>query len=339
MEHSAAISNSTPKVTVVVPVYNAASFIEKCSRSLFEQTLKEIEYIFIDDKSPDNSIEVLNRVMEDYPERKPYIRILRNSENQGVAAVREKAIKEATGEYIVHCDSDDWVDLELYERMYKTALRDGADIVFCDLIFEGEKSQTLLKAGDVLKSGKEMLKALNESNVTLYLPAKMIRRRLHTENDIYPWPGLNMSEDNALLLRLLYHAQRLSKTDGVAYHYFRMNPNSITTGSGEWIAEQLIENISRVSEFFRQKEDGEEFERIINIYKYMARLFLVSDSYKKYFKFLKTFPESKKAAHDVNPSTLNRPMRMKLKLIRSGFGLLYITLFKIIKLLKKRNIR
>ena len=108
-----------PKVSVIIPVYNVEKYIEKCARSLFEQTLDDIEYIFIDDCSPDNSMLVLSKVLKSYPKREAQVRIIRNPENKGVAYSRTIGMKAATGEYMIHCDPDDWVDKELYQNMYK----------------------------------------------------------------------------------------------------------------------------------------------------------------------------------------------------------------------------
>ena len=110
-----------PKVSICIAVYNVEKYIEQCVRSLFEQTLDDLEYIFVDDASPDASIDVLLRVLEDYPHRKNQVKLLRHETNQGVAVARKDAIAAATGEYIIHCDPDDWVDLDMYEKLYVKA--------------------------------------------------------------------------------------------------------------------------------------------------------------------------------------------------------------------------
>ena len=86
-----------PKLSVVVPVYNVSKFIERCARSLFEQTLDDIEFIFVDDCSPDDSIDILRRVMLDYPERKDNIHIIRHSINKGLPAARNSGLSTARG--------------------------------------------------------------------------------------------------------------------------------------------------------------------------------------------------------------------------------------------------
>lgn len=98
------------KVSVIIPVYNVEKYIEHCARSLMEQTLMDIEYIFVDDCTPDHSMEILQRVLTDYPERLESIRIIHHTQNSGLATVRNTGLQIAQGEYIIHCDSDDWVE-------------------------------------------------------------------------------------------------------------------------------------------------------------------------------------------------------------------------------------
>ena len=96
---------STPKVSVIIPVYNVEPHIERCARSLFEQTLEEIEYIFVNDCTPDASMRILQNVLENYAQRKNQIIIINQPYNMGAAKAREIGIKAASGEYIIHCDS------------------------------------------------------------------------------------------------------------------------------------------------------------------------------------------------------------------------------------------
>lgn len=111
-----------PKVSVIIPVYGVERYIEQCARSLFSQTMRDgIEYIFVDDCSPDKSIEILEDILREYPHREPQVKIIRHTENQGIGGTRRTGVKNATGEYIIHCDSDDWVEPDMYEMLYGKA--------------------------------------------------------------------------------------------------------------------------------------------------------------------------------------------------------------------------
>ena len=107
--------DKTMKVSVIIPIYKVEAFIERCAATLMEQTLPEVEYIFVDDATSDNSIDVLEEVIARYPQRKGQVRIVHNAENKGLPAARNTGLALATGEYIFHCDSDDYVEPSMLE--------------------------------------------------------------------------------------------------------------------------------------------------------------------------------------------------------------------------------
>ena len=94
-------------VSVIVPVYNVSGFVERCVRSLMEQTLDNVEFIFVDDASPDNSIDIIRRVIKEYPNRN--VRIAIHEYNKGLPSARNTGLDLCVGEYVFHCDADDYV--------------------------------------------------------------------------------------------------------------------------------------------------------------------------------------------------------------------------------------
>lgn len=90
-----------PKVSIIILVYNIEKYIEKCARSLFQQTLDDLEYIFVNDCTPDNSINVIQDVLKDYPSRKNQVKIVNLEINSGQAAARKRGVLEATGEFVI----------------------------------------------------------------------------------------------------------------------------------------------------------------------------------------------------------------------------------------------
>ena len=115
------------KVSVIVPAYNVEQYLEKCLRSVAEQTLAEIEIIVIDDGSTDRSKEIACRLQEEYPHKL----IVKTTENQGAATARNEGLALAQGEYIGFVDGDDTVCPSMFERMYDEAKEAQADIVCC----------------------------------------------------------------------------------------------------------------------------------------------------------------------------------------------------------------
>lgn len=117
------------KVSVIIPVYNTESYLIECLDSLVKQTLQEIEILVVDDGSTDGSLRIAREFETAYPEK---VKVM-TKENGGQASARNMAMKCATGEYLGFVDSDDWVDLTMYQEMYEAAIREDAEIVFCDM--------------------------------------------------------------------------------------------------------------------------------------------------------------------------------------------------------------
>lgn len=116
-------------VSILVPVYSVEKYIERCARSIFEQTYQNLDIVFVDDCTPDKSIEILRRVLDDYPERKAQTRIIRHEHNQGLAAARNTAVAAATGTFLTHVDSDDWLELDAVEELVKKQVETGVAFV------------------------------------------------------------------------------------------------------------------------------------------------------------------------------------------------------------------
>lgn len=121
-----------PKVSVILPVYGVSQFIEKCTQSLLSQTLSDMEFIFVDDHTPDDSVEIVHKVIENHP-RKDQFLFLRPEMNMGAGMARNYAISRASGEYIAFVDPDDWVEPTMYEEMYEAAEKNGSDICCCQI--------------------------------------------------------------------------------------------------------------------------------------------------------------------------------------------------------------
>lgn len=122
----------SPKVSVVIPVYNSASFLERCLDSVLSQTLIDIEVICIDDCSSDNSFDIL----KDYVEKDSRVKVFKNEQNIGQGLTRNRGIDFSKGEYIAFVDSDDWIEPNMYDVLYSTTVSQKYDLICCNLIFD-----------------------------------------------------------------------------------------------------------------------------------------------------------------------------------------------------------
>lgn len=318
-----------PKVSVIVPVYNVASYIERCARSLLDQTLDDIEYLFIDDCSPDNSIEILERLLSLYPKDKQQaVRIVKSPTNGGQAAVRRRGIQLATGTYVIHCDSDDWVDVELYERMYNEAVRSGADIVMCpirDEYKEGWRNRSFEKLPSTCN---EVLENWYRHSVGMFAWNKLVRRDIYVNHDILPFEGINMWEDNGLLLRLFYYGKGLSSIDGAYYHYNHTNQNALTNGYGEKAVSQMLECAYLVHSFLEEKPDYKRYENTALALKFFARINLVTDSFTNLRKYYRTYTESDAIIHYISTNAFSSKGKIRFWFVRHHLAWLFVLLFK-----------
>lgn len=250
-----------PKVSVIVPIYGVEQYIERCARSLFEQTLDDIEYIFVDDCTKDNSVSVLGKVIEKYPSRKNKIRIIRHDINKGLPQARKTGIEAACGKYVAHCDSDDFVEKDMYEQLYQKAEELNADIVFCDLYYDG-RYKNIIKAFPSDKTDKAYMNYHCCSYTgTVTMVQYFCKRSMYTENHIQ-YPQAMIMEDQVVTSQLRYFAKKFGYVQKPLYHYI-INNNSMTnfkslddTLNKIW---QIKENTDIIIDFFRVHNIGDNY--------------------------------------------------------------------------------
>lgn len=246
-----------PKISIIVPVYGVEKYIERCARSLFEQTLDDIEYLFIDDCTPDKSVEILKRVLEEYPHRKSQVVIHRMEQNSGQAKVREWGMRNARGEYVIHCDSDDWVDVHMYEEMYNKAIEEDADVVVCDFCSTDCENEQYSK-GLISKERENVIVDVLLWRIAGCLWNKLVRRKEYTDHDLN-YPTHNMGEDTVLIVQILWNAKRISYLPKPLYYYYT-NPTSITKDvTDEKIRKRFLQataNVEIIEQFLVDKATG-----------------------------------------------------------------------------------
>lgn len=308
----------TPKVSVIVPVYGVEKYIERCAISLFEQTLSEMEFIFVDDCSPDRSICELEKVIDKYPSRKDNVTILHHKQNKGLPQARQTGISHASGEFIAHCDSDDWVLPETYHDLYELAARYNADIVaFDDIEYFAEDNQPVYK---MFNSDKNII-VDNKLSTWLSkwsLCCKLIKRELYDKpyNHVYR----NHGEDMALFCQLLKYSNRCLYVPKAFY-----------------IADKQRESISRVSSIdkeYRKFDDLKANVQLLeNFYRnsdkctinaLMHLKFSILESLTMLFKanktarsvWLNTYPEVHSSVLNIKDGTFSIKERIKYIMTR-----------------------
>lgn len=280
-----------PKVSVIVPMFKAAQYIERCAVSLFEQTLNDIEYLFVDDCSPDATVEVLQAVLDRYPQKRENTRIIRMSINGGTSVVRALGMKEANGEFVIHCDSDDWVDADYFEKMYNEAVKENVDIVVGDFIRESINSTCTIET-EVCNPPRNMLKEIHNKSFYCMLWNKLMRRSLLVDNTITLKPGINMWEDVLLCLQAFYFAEKIGKIEGSYYHYW-INPTSYTVNSANDCSyRQRKWCVMELEKFFADKEG--DWSLLLNYWKMLAKSFMLTRAGFNPDRWKHEYPEANK---------------------------------------------
>lgn len=280
-----------PKVSFLVPVYNVSAYIGRCARSLFEQTFDDIEYIFVNDCTPDDSMERLEAVMAQYPERAGQVKIINHVSNQGLAVARKTAVLAATGDYVCCVDSDDYVDADMVQRMYQRAVEEEADIVVADYWDEYPR-QTVLCADLVSPSMEEnrvnVLTCGKEVSPSLW--NKMIRRQLWLHANAFAPEGLSYCEDRHVVTRLYYAARKIAKVDAAFYHYMHSNEHAITRGKNARHFEDVMLFWKLMDDFLAGHGLAEKYRERIEASKteHKVKLIVEVDSYavRKKYAFL-----------------------------------------------------
>lgn len=220
-----------PKVSVIVPIYNVEKYIERCLRSLFEQTLYDIEYIFVNDCTPDNSMIILEKVLKEYPNRIKQVKIINHEQNQGQAGARTSGMKAMTGEYMIHCDPDDWVELNMYELLYDTALKEKADIVWCDYFISNNNKEVLSDQSNISDNIELIKRYLCDFQFMASLCNRLINTRIIKNNDII-YPISSILEDLVLVTQFTFQSKKNIYLNKSLYHY-RRHSSSITGNYSE----------------------------------------------------------------------------------------------------------
>ena len=305
------------KVSVIIPVYGVERFVERCIRSLLEQTLQEVELIVVDDCSPDNSVAIIQRVVEEYSHR--LVKFITHETNKGLPAARNTGLAIARGEYIFHCDSDDFVEPDMLKTLYDAAKEKDADIVWCDWFLSFEKNERYMKQPQYASS-MEALKGMLSGVMKYNVWNKLIRRKLYTDYAVSFPAGYGMGEDMTVI-KLFAYAQTVIYIPKAFYHYVKMNTTAFSNTYSEKHLIELRHNVQDIIRFLTDKY-GDELKTEIALFKLDVKYpFLISDDKGKYNLWKTWYPE----ANSYIAQTKNMGVRrwlLQLLATKGQFGLI-----------------
>ena len=281
-----------PKVSVLVPVYGVERFIGRCARSLFEQTYHNIEYIFADDCSPDDSIGVLKTIIAEYPDRANSVHILYHDHNRGVSAARNTIMDSCTGDFFFYVDPDDWIELDSIELLVNKQLETDADIITPNRYSEIKDRTTEYLSGGYDLDRDSALNAILDTKISHILTGRLIRTSLIKDNNLRFAEGVNLDEDFQICAPVFYYAKSVSGVPNYIYHYDRTNESSYTHHITDWkILKQSLISYDIVKRFFADKEHNlRDIIEKRTVKKYHESLFVMFEmSNREGFEYCKNY--------------------------------------------------
>ena len=271
-------------ISVIIPVYNAEKYIDRCVQSLILQTLENIEFIFVNDCSTDTSLKILTKYQEEYPET---IKVLSLPKNMRQGAARNAGIKIAQGEYLGFVDADDWVDEKMFEKLYQCAKENNYDVVGCHnyvanasgKVISISKGNTVAQTG-ILNEERRKSLLVNGGNIWL----KIYRRSMLVDNQIY-FPEKLSYEDNYFIPLVFLHCKSFGLVDEPLYYYYLSENSTVRTSNSNTQFQRfktlalLMEKVKELGVYEKYKVEFEYLE-IVLYYLNTAKLCVIH--YKPY---------------------------------------------------------
>lgn len=250
------------KISIIVPVYNVEKYVEKCINSLLNQTLDDIEIIIVNDGSTDKSKDIILKYLS-YKKIKYF-----EKQNGGLASARNYGLQIASGEYIAFLDSDDYVENDMYEKLYNKAKKEDADMVECDFWWE----YPTYKKIDKRKKYKTKEDMLKRPRVVVW--NKLYKKSIIDENKIRFPEGL-IFEDLEFFFKFMYYATKISYIPEPKVHYVQRENSILSSGNKN---EDIFKILNNIEVFFYSKN---KYLKEIN---YMKKRILLGSSLKRIIK-------------------------------------------------------
>lgn len=265
------------KISVIVPIYNVDSYLEKCLKSLVSQTLKEFEILLINDGSTDGSQKIIDEFQDRFPEKiKAFYK-----QNGGLSDARNFGLDKARGDFLAFVDSDDYVSENMLEEMYDLAIKNNAEIVICNLQKVNEKGGITQKLTQIPNMPERIELEENFSvfsDISYFACNKIFKKELFEGKRFQK--GMHF-EDIELIPQILLQCKTLAKTN--AYHYYYLErTNSISKSHTEKGLDILnaVENVEKTfhkSKYAHKKNELKNFQILEGVYTYLAYLAYVKD--------------------------------------------------------------
>lgn len=291
------------KVSILVPFYNVEKYIGRCIESIFTQTYKNIEYVFVNDCTPDKSLVVINELIENY-NYKDKCKIINHEMNLGISASRNDCLDNMNGDYFLFVDSDDYIEKDMVESLVNAAEKINADISGCGYIEEYEDHR--VEYPQIYNNNhEEMLRSITLLTIKGVLWKLLIRRDVIINNNLRFPQDNSINEDYYFCCRLFYYAKSFASVDRCLYHYVQYNPNNLTKTSLQNIESQAAA-IRKTEEFYCEKGVLSVVNKELLKRKFISKLpLLINKNCRDIIRWRNLFPESNNIWKEMNFSLGN----------------------------------
>ena len=309
MEIAAEIKQSWPKVSIITPVYKAEKYLCKCIESIIAQSFQDWELLLIDDGSPDES----GKICDYYGEKDSRIRVF-HKDNGGVSSARQYGLDNATGDYVIHVDPDDWVESDMLEALLAIAIKENADMVICDFFVNHGECQIYSKqCPSSLDHNTVLCELFQQLHGSCW--NKFVRRTCYSNFNISFPQNFSFCEDLYVNASLLIHNLNISYLPKAFYHYVTdINENSIVHKYDEKIQQEDMLLFSSINKLLTDNISAQSLARKKMAYIITLRAFYAStETAYSFYKKFHTY------AFDIIYST-NNSLFMKCLLFCSCIG-------------------
>lgn len=271
------------KISVIVAAYNIEKYIKRCLLSISKQSMEDIEIIVVNDGSTDNTLNVIEEIIQ----KEKRIKLI-NQKNCGSIEARKTGLKYATGEYILFVDGDDWLEKDCLEKLYKEAKKDNYDVVIYNAFMSyKDKKEVLSTFNNEIDRGNDLLSCLFIGKIMPAMWAKLIKRNFIYKNNIEFPRNLSYAEDLATVASLFMNNPKVSFVEESLYNYYQRE-DSITKKNDNRMLEiddaiNFIEN--ELNKSFLYDKYKKEFEYMIYRHLFLYRIIL-TDRHEKVHKMV-----------------------------------------------------
>lgn len=302
------------RVTILMPVYKVEKYLEKTLDSVFTQTYPYVDYVFVNDCSPDNSLQVLKDTIRKHQIDERRYTIVNHEQNQGIAVSRADCIANATGDYVFFVDSDDWIEPDAVEQMVAATNGGAVDIVGCDFTKDYLSGQTSYHHERYADSCRENLYRCLNYDIATVLWKLLVRRSLFDYITITP--HVDIVEDYIISVKLYYYATSFVAIPRSFYHYVQYNQSRVSLQL-LWSLNMHIKGVEEVEAFLREQGLYDaRCEHELLLRKFNIKSNFLTKQLLDYKRYAKTFPEANHVWREIGYS---RRERLKFWLAEHGW--------------------